>query len=343
MARVRPNYKTGPRRKIVHYMGRPRLQAAEGVAKYTTPRPPNGAPGSDEAKLYSANLLYDPGAELYVGNAAENYDSKFFHARTKGLSSQVGPPYDSSAHEVIPYILPKFSIESSTGQIWPDGNEVSRYDIAQWAQVGEPYVIDTSSYWKVSNPIGIREISAWQAIRREDPGDWEIDGVDNKAQGSLDPGGSPGIDWEETKPDGAPNYRGPKLGRWLLRWYDWQASSYYGGSGTPGGLMIQSPGLPGGYSARADAGDLVTWSAWSWVSTTEGTPALDMVVTYYTQGGSPIASSLTSGDLAISKTEYTVTGNCPGGTYFLRCHIGFRGVGARSTLLNVDTGTLGLE
>ena len=282
-------WKYGPKRKIFHYHGRPRHQVVSGRTRTFTPKPPHGPPGSDEALLCAGNVLYDPGFEIYVGNAVGSFLKVDWEAHAAAASM---------------FYLPRFSINSSTGQRWESGVEVDLKDIAQWSQYTEPLNLNDS----------VREASGWHIVRRE----------------------AADLDFS--------TFRGPKLGKWMARWYDWRSSGNYPlGNSIPGGLLIQSPGLPAGYSARTTDGATIDWSIHAWVTETTGTPAMDLCLQFYKQDGTPIFSTTNGHTLTTSKSEYTLTSNSPGGSYFLRACVTFRGAGHRATMLQVDTGTLGIE
>lgn len=278
--------KVGPHRKILHMYGRNRGRATT-IGRTFTPKPPRGAPGSDEAVLYSGNILYDPGFELFVGNAVGSFLKVDWEAEIGSTT----------------FVLPRFDINSPTGQRWPDGTYVEHDDIAQWAQYTEPYALGDNN----------REGSHWQVIRRE------------------------ASDLDFT------TIRGPNLGKWMARWYDWTSSGNEPfGNSVPGGLVIQGPGMPAGYSGRTEAGALISWSYYAWVD--QGTGAeMDLCLQFYTQDGTPIFVVTNSHTLDTTKTEYSLTSNSPGGSYFMRACSSFRGVGGRGMMLQVDTGTLSVE
>lgn len=200
------------------------------------------------------------------------------------------------------YVLPRFDLSSPTGQRWPNGDPVDIKDIAQWSQFTEPYEIADD----------VREASAWMVVRREKS---DLDFSTNK---------------------------GPFLGKWMARWYDWTSSDNYSfGNGIPGGLLIQSPGLPAGYSARTEPGALITWAVHSWLS--ESTATMDLCLIFYTQSGNPIFSKAAAKTLTTTKTEHTLSSNSPGGSYFIRACLTLRGAGTQSMMLNMDTALLGVE
>ena len=167
---------------------------------------------------------------------------------------------------------------------------------------------------EVVSGTNTRESSAWFVIRRE---------------GSLD---------YTTK-------FGPNLGVFMARWYDWQSSGNYPfGNSVPGGLVIQGPGMPPGYSGRTEAGALITWGFTAWVSETTGSPAMDLCLTFYKQDGTPLFTKIGTHSLTTTKTDYSMSSETPsGGSYFIRACVTFRGTGSKSTLLSVDSGILGVE
>ena len=202
------------------------------------------------------------------------------------------------------YALPRLDLNSPTGQRWPSGDYVDRKDVAQWAQYTEPYQLSSNE----------REASMWFVVRRE---------------GDLD---------YTTK-------FGPNLGVFMARWYNWQSSGSYSlGNAVPGGLIIQGPGMPPGYSGRTEPGALITWGFTAWVNTTTGSPTMDLCLTFYKQDGTPLYTTIGSHSLTTTKTDYTLSSDTPsGGSYFIRACVTFRGTGSKSTLLSIDSGILGVE
>lgn len=240
---------------------------------------PHGVPNNGEyAYLRAGNLLYDPGLELYIGNAVASYDWRDWEAK-------VGHHH---------YALPRFSFDRPYGQYWPDNSDVAYVDIAQWMQHTEPYVCnDTASD------------SAWHVTTAD-----------------------------------------PNLGTFSLVWWRWDASTKYGGAGVPGGLCIQAPGLPQGYSGRAHAGDLVTFSAKVRVTIPRtGVPTVVPYLYFFNEAGSPTLGTATAPfTLTELYTEPTVSSSAPGGTYWFRAGMVFKGtdvVPYCSTL--VDSGLLSVE
>jgi hypothetical protein len=264
-----------------------------GKTRTFTPKAPRGAPGSDEAILYSGNILYDPGFELFVQNAAPTFLKPGWEEWTGATT----------------YVLPRFDLTSSTGQRWPNGDEVHIKDIAQWSQFTEPYEINENT----------REMSAWQVVRRER---------------TVPPAPDNPLDFS--------TIQGPKLGVFMARWYDWTSSENFPfGNGIPGGLLIQGPGMPPGYSGRTEPGALITWALHTWL--TEGTGTMDLCLIFYTQDGAPIFTTQSAIAITTTKTEYSITSNSPGGSYFMRACATFRGAGTKGQILAVDTALLAVE
>lgn len=277
--------------RLFHHKGRNRLTVASQRKK--TARPPKGLAGSDEAILYSGNILYDPGFELFVGNAVGSYLKKPWIADTGSTT----------------FTLPRFDITRPLGQRWHNGDSVTYDDVAQWAQYTEPYEQFDDN----------REASHWQVIRREAP--------------------PTGQDLDFT------TIRGPKLGKWLARWYDWQSSGDYAfGNSVPGGLVIQGPGMPAGYSGRTEPGALIGWGFWIWKNGAGlGDEIVDLCLTFYNQSGFPVRTVTTANNITETKTEISLSSNSPPGSYFMRACCTFRGVGTRDLMVNVDTGILSVE
>ena len=275
--------------KLVHHHGRGKLKSNTGKTNAWTPRAPRASAGSDEAILFAGNILYDPGFEIFVGNAAGSFLKDRWVQHTGSTT----------------FILPRFDISRPYGQRWPNGDDVSLFDIAQWAQYTEPYSLRDNE----------REGSHWQVIRRE----------------------APDLDLSTA--------RGPNLGKWMARWYDWQSSGQDAfGNSVPGGLVIQSPGLPGGFSGRTEEGALIEWSFYCWKSEAGvGDEKLDLCLQFYKQDGTPIFVAVSTHTLTTTKTEFSLASNSPGGSYYIRACSSFRGTGTSGMMVMVDTGTLGVE
>ena len=274
--------------KVFYHHGQNRGKAIDGRTRTFTPRPPHGAPGSDEAILYAGNILYDPGFELFVQNAAPTF---------------LKPGWENHTGATV-YALPRFDLDSPTGQRWPNGDYVDIKDIAQWAQYTEPYELADNE----------REASVWFVVRRE----------------------APDLDYTTDK--------GPKLGVWMARWYDWSSSGLYAfGNSLPGGLVIQGPGMPAGYSGRTEAGAFITWALHAWVSPAEASETMDLCIQFYKQDGTPVYSTQNSYTVTTTKTEHTLTSFTPGGSYFMRVCVTFREGTVKTTMLQIDTATLGVE
>ena len=221
---------------------------------------PRGVANNGEfAHLYSGNILYDPGAELFVGNAVGSYHYEAWSDRT------------GMRHYTLPVFDPTCDV---TSQRWPNGDCVTYWDISQWVAVG--------SY----APTGRQDSSAWHVGRFF-----------------------------------------PNLGDYSIIWHDWPR----GPGGNPMMLMVQAPGLPGGYSARVEPGDLVTFSAnarvWGDAYTGYaqlGDPTISTLLWFYTKTGTLIVGS---GDYYVPLTT-TYTANiheatAPSGTYFVRAMLAF--------------------
>ena len=162
----------------------------------------------------------------------------------------------------------------------------------------------------------MREASAWFVQRRER---------------------SPDLDYTTNK--------GPNLGIWVARWYDWTSSSNYPfGNGIPGGLLIQGPGMPPGYSGRTEPGAFITWELTTWfVSNTQTTGTMDMCLHFYRQDGTPILVRQSEKTVTETKTAFSISSNSPGGSYFIRACVTYRGTGTKDCIMAVDSGLLGVE
>lgn len=231
--------------------------------------PPRGQVNDgDFAHLYSANILYDPGVELFVGNAAATYEGSVWQSKT-GLRRYTIPCYDPT---------------KSYSQVWPNGDAVAYKDISQWVALK-------------ATPTG-----------------YAVDGsVDSAA-------------WHVSR-------YAPFVGTYHLVWDNWRS----GPLGNPVPLMAQGPGLPGGYSARVDPGDDVTFSVYCalWAYAEEGlsnswSNAGDLtassVLYFYDQSGTLIVGS---GNYygAIDKYDsfsiHSHTAIAPVGSYFVRAFVAF--------------------
>lgn len=284
---------TNSLRRLYYHRGRNRGRTIAGRNRFHKVKAPRGAPGSDEAILFAGNILYDPGFELFVQNAAPTFLKPGWEEWT-GASS---------------YILPRFDINSPTGQRWPNGDFVDRKDIAQWAQFTEPYELASN----------VRDASVWFVTRREAGA-----GLGHTTQ------------W------------GPNLGIWMARWYDWTSSANFPfGNSVPGGLIIQGPGMPAGYSGRTEPGALITWGLYAWLADgSEETQTMDLAVQFFTQAGNPIITVQNAFTLNTTKTFSSISSNSPGGSYFIRAFVTFRPAStarARETILAIDSGLLGVE
>lgn len=238
---------------------------------------PHGVPGNGEyAYLRAGNLLYDPGLELFIGNAVGSYDWRDWDAK-------VGHHH---------YALPRFSFTRPYGQYWPDSSDVAYVDIAQWVQHTGPYECDDQVV-----------DSAWHVTSAR-----------------------------------------PNLGDFSLVWWRWDAAAKYGGEAAPGALAIQAPGLPQGYSGRARSGDIVTFSAKVAVTIQVGDPTAVPYLYFFNKRGTPTLGTATSSFLLTdSYTEPTVSSVAPGGTYWFRAGLVFKGSTLSYCSTLVDSGLLSVE
>ena len=238
-------------------------------------KPPHGAPNDGEyAHLRSLNILYDPGFELFMGNAVEHWGNDEWLDRT-GVNQYTLPIYDPTC---------------DYGQRWYTEDCVRYWDVAQWTQVNEPY-----------EPPGSVDKSAWHVSRYL-----------------------------------------PFLGDQHLAWWDWTSSLEHGGSGNPAALMVQSVGLPAGYSARVEPGDLNSFSVWSavppaWLTT--ATPTITLSLWYYSDTGAnvgvttetftiPFFRSPEDWDIDDFYRQHIIYATAPGGSYFIRAMVQFNYLGS---------------
>jgi len=267
-----------------------RSKAADAFKKSETWKPPRGDTNEGNyAHLYSGNILYDGGVELFVGNAVESLSIHEWNDRT-GEDHFTLPVYDDSC---------------PNRQKWPNGDCVSYYDLSQWVTLGAPYTV---------------------------------------TGGLLDAA------WHVTRLD-------PFLGKFCMAWWRWNR----GVGGNPLSLMVLSPGLPGGYSARVDGGDLVTWSVRAQIydysppipsiyAGAGGSPQISPMLYYYDIDGNALVGG---GDyyqaLGLSYSEYSYQTSAPSGSYFVRAMVAFT-AGTPSAyndnnapMALVDSGVLSIE
>lgn len=110
--------------------------------------PPRGFVNDGEyALLYSGNILYDPGFELFVGNAVGSYEVEKWDDRT-GTRTYTLPIYDPSC---------------DLTQRWPNGDCVDYYDLAQWVAVDSLATYATDFDATRNPPVrGTVETGAWR-------------------------------------------------------------------------------------------------------------------------------------------------------------------------------------
>lgn len=115
-----------------------RSKAADAFKKTETWKPPRGVTNEGNyAHLLSGNILYDPGVELFIGNAVESLVIHDWNDRT-GEDHFTLPVYDDACTD---------------RQRWPNGDCVSYYDLAQWVSLGSPYTVTgdlLDSAWHVT-------------------------------------------------------------------------------------------------------------------------------------------------------------------------------------------------
>ena len=123
-------------------------------------------------------------------------------------------------------------------------------------------------------------------------------------------------------------------------------------------LLVQAPGLPGGYSARVDGGDLVTFTVRSRMFThlstsvvNAGAPNISVLAHYYRQDGTTIVGGGNYYQTLENVTwnDYTYQSTAPSGAYFVRAMAGFIAGTPSGYSLNydpsvlVDSGVLSVE
>ena len=251
-----------------------------------TVKPPRGeANDGNYAHLYSGNILYDPGVELFVGNAVGSYSIHRWRDHTGNRT----------------FMLPNYEPLCDFAQIWPNDDCVTYWDIAQWVSQGGGYAPD---------------------------------------------GGLDSLSWNVTRVD-------PYLGDYAMAWWRWTE----GPGGNPLSLMIQAPGLPGGYSARVQPGDDVAFSVRSKMYpdiefAEGGEPKISVLLYYYNQSGGTIVGggSFYEAILSSAYTEYSYVTVAPSGAYFVRAFVSFTAdnpsvwapPGSDPSVL-VDSGVLSVE
>lgn len=253
--------------------------------KAAPPKSPRGVPNDGHfAHLYSGNILYDPGVELFVGNAVGSWSIHNWLHRTGNRT----------------FMLPNFNDTCDYWQNWPNKDCVTYWDIAQWVSNGADYA-----------PNG---------------------GIDS-------------VSWAVTRAD-------PYLGDFSMAWWRWSE----GPGRNPMPLLVQAPGLPGGYSARVQAGDSVAFSVRSKMYpdlpyVDDCQPKISVLLYYYNQAGTAIVGggnhyqALTRS----SYGDYEYTTIAPSGSYFVRAFAAFTASNpgafgpANDPSVLVDSGVLSVE
>ena len=235
------------------------------------------------AHLYSGNILYDPGVELFVGNAVGFWSIHKWKDHTGNRT----------------FMLPNFDALCEYWQRWPNTDCVTYWDIAQWVSVGSGYT-----------PNG---------------------GIDT-------------VSWNVTRAD-------PYLGDFSMSWWRWSE----GPGGNPMSLMVQAPGLPGGYSARVESGDRVTFSVRSKMYPNlpfadDCQPKISVMLYYYNKAGSTIVGGGNYYQtLTLTYAQFLYDTIAPSGAYFVRALCAFTASNPSTlTLANdpsvlVDSGVLSVE
>ena len=266
------------------FVSRSKASTATKPRNSPTTKPPRGVPNDGNyAHLYSGNILYDPGVELFVGNAVGSWSIHNWLDHTGNRT----------------FMLPNFDALCEYWQRWPNTDCVTYWDIAQWVSIGSPYAPD---------------------------------------------GGIETVSWNVTRAD-------PYLGSFSMSFWRWSK----GPSGNPMSLMIQAPGLPGGYSARVESGDRVTFSVRSKMYpnipfVTDCQPKISVSLYYYNKAGSTIVGGGNYGQtLTTSYTQFLYDTIAPSGAYFVRALCAFTAsnptalVIANDPSVLVDSGVLSVE
>lgn len=152
---VRPTHKP----VVLYIRNKPRMRVSSKPSPRQPPPPPHGVVNDGNfAHLYSGNTMYDPGADLFVGNAVGEYAPRLSFRKILQYSDDPQDPLRawSQVTGISPYTLPRFDPDAEVGQVWPSGEDVSYYDIAQWMQLGGTY-----------NATGRRSDAAWKVTRED--------------------------------------------------------------------------------------------------------------------------------------------------------------------------------
>jgi hypothetical protein len=92
----------------------------------------------------------------------------------------------------------------------------------------------------------------------------------------------------------------------------------------PGDICAFSPFINAPHSARVNAGDGVTWSAYLKVFKTSGTPQAYPYIQFYNSGGSSIQLVKgTTSSLTTSYVQRSMSVTAPAGAHYMRCAFGF--------------------
>lgn len=131
----------------------------------------------------------------------------------------------------------------------------------------------------------------------------------------------------------------PQAGDYHAIYWWWDASGF-----PPPELCAFSPFIGAPFSCRVNPGDDITWSAYSKVFATTGTPQVSMVLRFYNQSFGLIAASQSSfANLTTSYAQYSHTATAPSGSYYLRACLSFLGGTGNEWPVYVDTAVLGVQ
>jgi hypothetical protein len=147
---VRPTH----RPVVLYYRHKPKIRASTTTYVRQPPAPPHGVSNEGNyAHLYSGNIMYDPGLELYVGNAVGSYRvSDWFRGWWNRMDISRMRSWWTTIGSTT-FTLPRFDATAPIGQRWPNSIPVDYYDIAQWGQLGGTYTPATGTVddaaWRV--------------------------------------------------------------------------------------------------------------------------------------------------------------------------------------------------
>jgi hypothetical protein len=132
----------------------------------------------------------------------------------------------------------------------------------------------------------------------------------------------------------------PHSGDYHAVWWMWD-----NGDGLPPSeITAFSPFIRAPFSARVNAGDAVSWSIYCKIISAVGTPQITMILRFFRQNYS-ITGTVSTVPIALTPggyTQFSVSGNAPPGTYYVRAVVGFSGGVGNIAPVFLDSAVLGV-